>query len=152
MQYAEEIVREFLVFRGFTSTLQIYENELSTDIGAGFQVDKILELIFSVYVPNFHGDKLVSLLTFLKQCVCSSTETVLISTLSKLEVSALKYYVVHALQSERQDKVVEFFETNGNDLLQRHSEWMSWFGMPLTLFSFLFKLVVRFASLIEPSF
>lgn len=131
MHYAEEIVREFLVFRGFTSTLQIYENELSTDIGAGFQVDKILELIFSVYVPNFHGDKLVNLLTFLKQCVCSSTETVLISTLSKLEVSSFKYYVVHALQSERRDKVVEFFEANGNDLLQRHSDWMSWFGVSL---------------------
>uniref|UniRef100_A0A0A0KWK0 LisH domain-containing protein n=1 Tax=Cucumis sativus TaxID=3659 RepID=A0A0A0KWK0_CUCSA len=52
MQYAEELVREFLVFRGFTSALQSYESELSTDIGKGFQVDRILDLIFSVYIPN----------------------------------------------------------------------------------------------------
>ncbi|KAJ8510764.1 hypothetical protein OPV22_001198 [Ensete ventricosum] len=48
MQYAEELLREFLVFRGFTNTLQSFEKELSTDIGRNFQVDKILDLVFSV--------------------------------------------------------------------------------------------------------
>ncbi|KAK9292858.1 hypothetical protein L1049_020839 [Liquidambar formosana] len=56
MQYAEELVREFLIFRGFTTTLQAFEIELCTDIGKGFQVDKILNLIFSVYVPKFDAE------------------------------------------------------------------------------------------------
>ena len=128
MQYAEELVREFLVFRGFTNTLQAFESELGTDIGKGFQVDRILDLIFSVYVPKFEAEKLVGLLSFFKKCFSSASETVLIATLSKLEVSILRYYIAHAIQSGRRDRVVDLFEMNGNELLQRGKEWTAWFG------------------------
>lgn len=127
IQYAEELVREYLVFRGFTSTLQTFEKELGTDIGKGFQVDKILDLIFSVYVPKFQVENLIGLLNFFKQCF-SSSETVLTTTLSKLEVSIIRYYIIHCLQSGRTDKVMEFFEMNGNDLLQKNQDWASWFS------------------------
>lgn len=130
MQYAEELVREFLVFRGFTSTLQAFETELCTDIGKGFQVDKILDLIFSVYIPKFQAEKLVGLLSFFNQCFSSSSETVYVNTLSKLEVSILRCYIINAIQSGKKDKVVEFFGVNGNDLLQRSNEWSSWFALP----------------------
>ncbi|XP_010261433.1 PREDICTED: WD repeat-containing protein 91 homolog [Nelumbo nucifera] len=130
MHYAEELVKEFLVFRGFTSTLQAFETELSTDIGKGFQVDKILDLIFSVYVPKYQAEKLVGLLNFFKQCFSSSNEIVLNTTLSKLEVSILRYYIVHAIKSGRRDKVVDFFGANGNDLLQRGQDWTPWFTIP----------------------
>ncbi|PQP94832.1 WD repeat-containing protein 91 homolog [Prunus yedoensis var. nudiflora] len=59
MQYAEELVREFLVFRGFTNTLQAFDSELSTDIGKGFQVDKIMDLIFSVAIQSGRRDKVL---------------------------------------------------------------------------------------------
>ncbi|KAF5188857.1 Wd repeat-containing protein, partial [Thalictrum thalictroides] len=127
MLYAEELVKEFLIFRGFTNTLQVYQTELSTDIGKGFDVDKILDLVFLVYVPKFQAEKLVALLSFFKQYVSTITETVLLSTLSKLETSILRYYIVQAIQSGRKDKVVEFLGTSGNDLLQRGQDWVSWF-------------------------
>ncbi|XP_020574127.1 WD repeat-containing protein 91 homolog isoform X2 [Phalaenopsis equestris] len=130
MQYAEELVREFIVFRGFTNTLQVFERELATDVGRSFQVDKIIELVFSVYVPKYQADKLVSLLSFFKQCFSSSSDMGFISMLSKLELSILRYYIVHALQTGRQDKVVEFFAENGNYLLQRREEWLPWFAIP----------------------
>ncbi|KAM1020896.1 hypothetical protein ACFX13_042799 [Malus domestica] len=130
MQYAEELVREFLVFKGFTNTLQAFDSELSTDISKGFQVDRIMELIFSVYVPKFQAEKLVGLFSFFKQCLSSSSETVLLTTLSKLEVSILRYYVVNAIQSGRRDKVLEFFGMIGNDLLQRGQDWTAWFAIP----------------------
>lgn len=128
IQYAEELLREFLVFRGFTSTLQAFEKELSTDIGRNFQVDKILDLVFSVYIPKYQADKLIALLNFFKRCFSSSSETVFISTLTKLEMSILQYYIIHALQSGRHDKVVEFFQANTNFLLQKREDWMPWFG------------------------
>ncbi|KAI3747298.1 hypothetical protein L6452_09752 [Arctium lappa] len=129
MNYAEELVREFLFFRGFTSTLQSFEKELATDLGKGFHKDKIFDLIFSVYIPKFQPANLISLLTFFKQCF-SSSETVLIATLSKLEISVLRYYIVYALQSGRNDKIIEFFGVHGDDLLQRDQDWMSWFAIP----------------------
>ncbi|KAK9062336.1 hypothetical protein SSX86_019522 [Deinandra increscens subsp. villosa] len=129
MNYAEELVREFLFFRGFTATLQSFEKELSTDIGRGFHKDKIFDLIFSVYIPKFQPQNLISLLTFFKQCF-SSSETLLISTLSKLEISVLRYYIVHAAQSGRNDKIIELFKLHGADLLQRDPDWTSWFAIP----------------------
>ncbi|KHG23810.1 wdr91 [Gossypium arboreum] len=130
MQYAEELVREFLVFRGFTNTLQAFETERCTDIGKMFQVYKILDLIFTVYIPKFHAEKLVGLFSFFKQCFSSWSETTMLDTFSKLEGSVLRCYIVHALQSGRKDKVVEFFGMNGNDLLLKGSDWTAWFAIP----------------------
>ncbi|KAK6925917.1 hypothetical protein RJ641_007636, partial [Dillenia turbinata] len=130
IQYADELVREFLVFRGFTKTLQAFEAELSTDVGKGFQVEKILDLIFSVYIPQFQAEKLVGLLYFFKECFSSPSETLLFATLSKLEVSILRYYVVHAIKSGRKDKVVQLYGICGHDLIQRGQDWAPWFGIP----------------------
>ncbi|KAK3157766.1 hypothetical protein QOZ80_2AG0127660 [Eleusine coracana subsp. coracana] len=130
IRYAEELVREFLVFRGFTSTLQAYESELSTEIGRNFQVDKILDLVFSEYIPKYQLGRLVDLFTFFKQCFTSPADTELFSTLVKLELSVLRYYVVNALKSGRQDKVVEFFGESGNYLMQKREDWLAWFAIP----------------------
>lgn len=127
MKFAEELVREFLVFRGFTNTLQAFEKELATDIGKGFQVDKILDLIFSVYIPKFEAEKLVDLLSFFKNCF-SYSDSNLIDVISKLDQSILRYYIVNALKCGRKDKVLEFLENFGNDLLRRDESWSSWFG------------------------
>lgn len=121
-------MREYLVFRGFTNTLQAFETERCTDIGKMFQVHKILDLIFAVYIPNFHAEKLVGLFSFFKQCFSSWSETTMLDTFSKLEGSVLRCYIVHALQSGRKDKVVEFFGMNGNELLLKGSDWTAWFG------------------------
>lgn len=130
IQYAEELVREFIIFRGFTNTLQAFEKELATDVGRNFQVDKIMELVFSVYVPKYQSERIISLLTFFKQCFSSSSDIIFFPTILKLELSILRYYIVHALQNGRQDKVLEFFAVNGNYLLQRREEWLPWFAVP----------------------
>uniref|UniRef100_M8BFM8 Anaphase-promoting complex subunit 4 WD40 domain-containing protein n=1 Tax=Aegilops tauschii TaxID=37682 RepID=M8BFM8_AEGTA len=129
VQYAEELVREFLVFRGFTNTLQAYEAELSTEIGRNFEVDKILDLVFSVYIPKYQLDRLLSIFSFLKQCFTSPADTVLYTALLKLEQSVLRYYVVNALKSGRQEKVVEFFSASGSYLMQKREDWIAWFAL-----------------------
>ncbi|KAM7273233.1 hypothetical protein ACFE04_027897 [Oxalis oulophora] len=138
LQYTEELIREFLVFRGFTNTLQSFEMELATDIGKGFQVDKLMDLIFTVYIPKFQAEKLVALFTFFNQCLSSDTTTttttssvVLMDSLFKLEVSVLRYYIVYAIQLGRKETVVDFFTVNGNDLLQKSTDdWTPWFAIP----------------------
>uniref|UniRef100_A0A8R7P380 Anaphase-promoting complex subunit 4 WD40 domain-containing protein n=1 Tax=Triticum urartu TaxID=4572 RepID=A0A8R7P380_TRIUA len=130
VQYAEELVREFLVFRGFTNTLQAYEAELSTEIGRNFEVDKILDLVFSVYIPKYQLDRLLSIFSFLKQCFTSPADTVLYTALLKLEQSVLRYYVVNALKSGRQEKVIEFFSVGGSYLMQKREDWIAWFAIP----------------------
>lgn len=43
LQYMEELIREYLVFRGFASTLKTFDAELKTDKEKSFRVDKIIE-------------------------------------------------------------------------------------------------------------
>ncbi|MFS8025810.1 hypothetical protein Hanom_Chr16g01479501 [Helianthus anomalus] len=100
MKYVEELVREFLFFRGFTSTLQSFDKELVTDICKDFHKDKIFDLIFSLYIPKFQPDNLISLLTFFKH-VFSSLETL------------FNFY---------------FIQVYGDDLTRKDQDWMIWFG------------------------
>ncbi|KAJ3682370.1 hypothetical protein LUZ60_014943 [Juncus effusus] len=130
MRYAEELLREFLIFRGFTNTLQSFESELSSEIGRNFETEKIVDLIFSIYIPKFQIEKLFGLLNFFKQCFTSPSETALISMLSKLELSVLRYYVVFALKTAQIDKVTEFFGVYGNYLLLKREDWLPWFALP----------------------
>ncbi|KAL3322425.1 hypothetical protein AABB24_039836 [Solanum stoloniferum] len=129
MVFAEELVREFLVFRGFTNTLQAFVKELGTDIGKGFQVDKILDLIFSIYIPKFQAENLIQLLRFFNNCF-SSHETHLVSVISELDISIIRYYIIHAIQAGRKDKVIELFDIHGTELLQKDQHWASWFAIP----------------------
>lgn len=38
LQYLDELIKEYLVFRGFTSTLRSLENDLKNDKDKGFRV------------------------------------------------------------------------------------------------------------------
>nr|XP_043632051.1 WD repeat-containing protein 91 homolog [Erigeron canadensis] len=131
MNYGEELVREFLIFRGFTTTLQSYEKELSSDFGNSFHNQhKIFDLIFSIYIPNFQPQNLISLFSFFKQSFSSHQDSHLIHTLSKLQISILKYYIVFAFQAGRNDKIVELFKVHGDDLMKQNHGWVSWFAIP----------------------
>jgi len=63
--YVDTLVREYLLFRGFTQSLRAFDAERGTDRTSGFQADKVVELIFNVHIPKYEYDKLVALLDFL---------------------------------------------------------------------------------------
>ncbi|PWA49402.1 WD repeat-containing protein 91 [Artemisia annua] len=128
MKYTEQLIREYLFFRGFTNTLNSFEKDLQTDIAKSYHKDKIFDLIFSSYIPKFQPQNLISLTSFFKQSF-SSDETLLLDTLNKLETSLLRYYIVSCVQLGRVDKVVEFFKDFGDDLMLKDHDWMYWFGI-----------------------
>ena len=127
MKYTEQLIREYLFFRGFTNTLNSFEKELQTDIAKSYHKDKIFDLIFSSYIPKFQPQNLLSLTSFFRQSF-SSDETLLLDTLNKLETSLLRYYIVSCVQLGRVDKVVEFFKDFGDYLMHKDHDWMYWFG------------------------
>lgn len=45
IQFVDELVREYLLFRGFTATVKAFDNDLKADKDKGFRVDKIVEQI-----------------------------------------------------------------------------------------------------------
>ncbi|KAL3700993.1 hypothetical protein R1sor_019015 [Riccia sorocarpa] len=130
MQYAEAVVKEFLLFRGFTHTLHSFEAEVEADIGHGLQVDRIVDLFFNVYIQRFEADNMVNLMAFLQKSFFSSADERYHSTVRKLEASLNKYYIVNAVQKGRPDRVIHFFERHGDSLLRSGDDWQCWFAVP----------------------
>lgn len=48
IQYMEELIREYLVFRGFATTLKTFDSELKQDKEKSFRVDKIIEQLMQL--------------------------------------------------------------------------------------------------------
>ena len=64
---------------------------------------------------------------FLDQRLFSRLEQTYAPSVRKLETSLLKLYVVNAVQTNKADKVTEFFEKMTSEL-QGQAEWRDWFG------------------------
>jgi hypothetical protein len=94
------------------------------------QVDRIVDLLFTVYVPRFEFDNLAKLMLFLQQSFLSSADARYHSTFMKLDMALKKYYIVNALQNGQTDEVLSFFQKYGDSLLcnGRDDDWHNWFG------------------------
>jgi WD repeat-containing protein 91 len=50
VQYMDEMVKEYLLFRGFCTTLKTFDAELKTDKDKGFRVSLIQKLIYLIFL------------------------------------------------------------------------------------------------------
>ncbi|KAI8341688.1 hypothetical protein BC941DRAFT_414230 [Chlamydoabsidia padenii] len=124
----DDLVKEYLLFRGFTTTFRALETESRTDKDKGFQVDKILEELLS-FVTNGDVNGLVEYYRYLDLRFFSRLDTRFQQTVKKFELCLLRHYLVHAIQHKKRDKVKEFFDVYGPDL-HGTSEWSQWFALP----------------------
>ncbi|XP_054258850.1 WD repeat-containing protein 91 [Macrosteles quadrilineatus] len=128
IQYVDELIREYLLYRGFSGTLKMFDSELKMDKEKGFRVDKIVDQIMQyIYTCDLNG--LRELWGHLEQKMFSKLENEFTSAIRKLESSILKLYVVNAVSNNKADKVTEFF-TRLTPELQGQSEWKDWFMLP----------------------
>lgn len=56
IQYVDGLIREYMLFRGFSSSLKSFDTELKSDKDKGFRVDKIIEQItHSINIQDLQG-------------------------------------------------------------------------------------------------
>jgi len=127
-QFLDELVKEYILFRGFTSTLKAFDGDLKNENEKSFRVDRILEQI-NCYISTHDLTGLLELWKHFDVRLFSKLETRRIVAVKKLENSLLKLYVVNCIQTKQQDKLREFFERLSPDL-QGQSEWKDWFALP----------------------
>ncbi|XP_022097749.1 WD repeat-containing protein 91-like isoform X2 [Acanthaster planci] len=128
VERTDELVRDYLLFRGFTNTLKTFDAELKVDKDKKLKVDKVLDhLLNSIW--NYDLAALRSYMEHLDRRIFSHLEYHQMSNVRKLEVSILRLYIVNASQNNRSDKVIEFFEKMGSDI-QNQPEWKEWFALP----------------------
>ncbi|OXB75397.1 UNVERIFIED_CONTAM: hypothetical protein H355_010599 [Colinus virginianus] len=151
----DELVREYLLFRGFTAALKQLDAEIKADREKGFRVDKIVEQL-QQFVQSYDLAALRDYWGYLDRRLFSRLEDMYRPTVNKLKTSLYRYYLVHTVQvvlglryskklwggtagsvravpvvfqTGRNDKAQEFFLKQASEL-QNQAEWKDWFVLP----------------------
>ncbi|KAG0278427.1 WD repeat-containing protein 91 [Linnemannia exigua] len=131
IQHIDELVKEYLLFRGFTNSYRAFEADSKTDKDKGFQADKIIEELFSS-IAAMDLTALLDHWRYLDIRYFSRLDHRFAGSVKKFELCLLRYYLIYAIQHKKREKVVEFFEIHGAEL-QGNSEWVRWFALPSLL-------------------
>lgn len=124
----DEIIKEYLLFRGFTNTLKTFEAELKLDKDKSFRVNKIVEQ-FITFVQYYDLQGIREYWSYLKRRFFSRLDSVHLYNAHKLEKCLYRFYLVNAVQTSRPDKVIDFFEKMAPEL-QNQADWKEWFVLP----------------------
>jgi hypothetical protein len=127
-QYMDGLVKEYLLFRGFTVTLRSLDTELRTEKEKGFRVDKLVEQ-FNQHISGHDLAGLLELWRHLDSRLFCRLEAARGVAVRKLENSLLKLYAVTCVSTRQPDRLREFFERLTPDL-QGQAEWRDWFALP----------------------
>uniref|UniRef100_A0A8D0CDF0 WD repeat-containing protein 91 n=1 Tax=Salvator merianae TaxID=96440 RepID=A0A8D0CDF0_SALMN len=128
VERTDELVREYLLFRGFTGTLKQLDAEIKADKEKGFRVDKIVDQLLQ-FVHSYDLAGLRDYWSYLDRRLFSRLEDVYRPTVNKLKSNLYRYYLVYSVQTNRNDKTQEFFLRQASEL-QNQAEWKDWFVLP----------------------
>lgn len=87
--YVDSLIKEYLLFRGFTGSLRAFNRDIASDRGRGFQADQLSELLFRKLLPLDQASELMEVLEFLSSRVYSRLPGCYEGVIRKLEVSTL---------------------------------------------------------------
>ncbi|CAG8478878.1 7972_t:CDS:10 [Dentiscutata heterogama] len=133
-QQIDELIKEYLLFRGFTATFRSFESECRGDKDKRYQAEKIIEELYT-FITNSDINGLIDYWKYLDLRYFSRLDARFFGSVNKFEENLLKYYLVYGslrtTQQKRKEKVLEFFDTFGTEL-NGNSGWTKWFGLPFS--------------------
>lgn len=147
-QFTDNLVREYILYRGLANTLKVFDTELKLDKDKSFRTDKIIDFItYSInthdlqslrdiwgHLSNHFFNKLEhhfssGNISYHYSAIQFSIYNSLffnITAVTKLEQGILKLYLVTAYSSNKTEKINDFFTKLSGELHQQ-SEWKEWF-------------------------
>ncbi|KDO34593.1 hypothetical protein SPRG_00656 [Saprolegnia parasitica CBS 223.65] len=128
----DELVLEYLLFRGFTKTFQTFAHERKKDRCEGLDVDKLVHQIF-LHIKNTDLERLMDLWNFLDARFFCHLDSAFSSAIARLRTALERSYIVHVVQSCQPEKAIAFFKQYAST--HRHSNaesagWQPWFMLP----------------------
>ena len=124
--YADDLVKEYLLFRGFVKTANQFDSDRKTNKLKGFQAAKIVEQLFH-HINNYNIVALLDLWDYLTRNFFARLDKDFSFTVKKLDISLKRYYIVHCVSTSHMEKMEEFFEQCSAELI-KDAEWRPWFG------------------------
>lgn len=128
VERTDDLVRDYLLYRGFNSTLKHLDSEIKSDKEKGFRVDKIIDQLQQL-IQSYDLTGLKEYWAYLDRRLFSRLEDVYRPTVNKLRTSLYRFYVIHTIQTKTPEKTQEFFQKQALEL-QTQPEWRDWFALP----------------------
>lgn len=127
-QFADDLVRDYLRYRGFFASLKAFDSEVKADKDKGFRPDRVVEHLSSC-IESLDLVGLRDIWSHLDNRIFRRLEQSFIPTVRKLELALLRMYVVACVTNGRQDKLTDFFDKMAPEL-HGQAEWKEWFALP----------------------
>ena len=124
----DSMIKEYLIFRGFSSSLKCFEADLRSSKDKSFKVENIIEQI-QIFINSYDVLSLRNYWRYFDKRYFYRLGQEGHKSIKRLESSVLRLYVVHAIQNNKMERVTEFFEKYASDL-QHDDSWKDWFVIP----------------------
>src|SRR5437868_6405726 len=131
--FIDDFIRDYFQYRNLTNSSRLFDNELSKLPLGQYRADRIIEQL-TLYIHQFDINNLIDYWTQIEQRLLSTLEInnqQIINVLTKIRMNLYRCYLIHAVQSSKNDKINEFFERLTKILQQQSNEWSKeWFILP----------------------
>ena len=129
--YVDTLVREYLLYRGFTSALASFDDERAMrGADAALDVpDRVVSLVFHRQLPRLDVHGLVRTLSLLRERFFTRLDASYADAIARLESSVATLFVVTACERDRRDKIAELFEREGDRLASADPDFARWFAV-----------------------
>ncbi|TDH69436.1 hypothetical protein CCR75_002253 [Bremia lactucae] len=136
LPHVDELVMEYLLFRGFTKSFQVFSAEHKRDRTRGFDVEQIISQLL-VCVQTYQIATVLETWQFLTARFFNHLDASYALTLQQLETSLLRLYVVNAIKCGHRERAAEFFQLQADKLNASvdagaggSDSWSRWFILP----------------------
>eukprot|EP01125_Pyxidicula_operculata_P018590 TRINITY_DN6613_c0_g1_i1.p1 TRINITY_DN6613_c0_g1~~TRINITY_DN6613_c0_g1_i1.p1 ORF type:complete len:486 (+),score=68.52 TRINITY_DN6613_c0_g1_i1:97-1554(+) len=126
--YVDQLISDFFLYRGYLYSRRAFIRDTEDDKNKGFQVTKIVSNLFH-FVETHDLAGLLDMWNHLMESFFSKLSESFTWSISKLELSLKRYYIVHTIKANRRDKCLEFFQVFGHEI-SNDRQWRNWFVLP----------------------
>lgn len=127
-QYLDDLVREYLLFRGFSASLKSFDADIKAEKEKGFRADRLVDQVVSC-IQSHDLQGLRELWQHLNTRLFRRLDPVQTGSVGRLECGVLKLYVVNCIQTKSSEKVKDFFDKMAPEL-HGQPDWKEWFALP----------------------
>ncbi|KAJ1816890.1 hypothetical protein LPJ56_002214, partial [Coemansia sp. RSA 2599] len=128
VQFIDDLIREYLLFRGFKSTLMAFEDDLEKDQDKGFSAEKIVDELLEM-AKELRVDDFLEYWKYLSFRFFSHLSTKYHRTTKMFESRIIRLFLVSAIKAGERTQIRKFMDTHGQVLGKQGGDWIPWLGI-----------------------
>ncbi|KAJ2492619.1 hypothetical protein IWW37_001230 [Coemansia sp. RSA 2050] len=128
VEYIDDLIREYLLFRGFKNTLKALEEDLQRDQDRGFSAEKIADELLGM-ATSLDADGLLEYWQYMSYRFFSHLSPKYHRTTRMFEKRLIRLFLVSAINADKREKIRQFMDKHGKTLGQQGGDWIPWLGL-----------------------